>query len=130
MLQTGKESLPDSQSYDMILGMLFETGRIDAALKYVDLALKSGSTLSMKVFSGCLRGCINKGRLDTLVSIIDRCKVHNSCLIQFILEVQILSTLYLCGWFLLVLPVYGTEQSTLSTLEYVQPYSGNCHTRG
>ncbi|KAF3431992.1 hypothetical protein FNV43_RR26729 [Rhamnella rubrinervis] len=74
MLQTGKESLPDNESYEMFLGMLFETDEIDAAIKYIDLALKSGNTLSMKVFSACLRGCIRKGRRDVLVSVIDRCK--------------------------------------------------------
>ncbi|KAH7516078.1 hypothetical protein FEM48_Zijuj10G0096500 [Ziziphus jujuba var. spinosa] len=74
MLQTGKESLPDNESYDLILGMLLERDQIEAALKYIDLTLKSGNTLSLKVFGEFVRGCVNKGRLDTLVSVIERCK--------------------------------------------------------
>lgn len=75
MLQTGKESLPDDESYDLVLGMLFLTDEMDASLKYLDLALKSGYMLSMRVFTECVQSCVNKGRLDTLVSIIERCKV-------------------------------------------------------
>ncbi|KAK9277096.1 hypothetical protein L1049_006635 [Liquidambar formosana] len=74
MLLTGKESLPDDESYDLVVGMLFLTDRIDDALKYIDLTLKSGYVLSMRVFTECVRSCVNKGRLDTLVSIIERCK--------------------------------------------------------
>ncbi|KAB1222032.1 hypothetical protein CJ030_MR2G018524 [Morella rubra] len=74
MLQTGKESLPDDESYDLVLGMLFLTDEMDASLKYLDLALKSGYMLSMRVFTECVQSCVNKGRLDTLVSIIERCK--------------------------------------------------------
>ncbi|RVX07770.1 Pentatricopeptide repeat-containing protein, mitochondrial [Vitis vinifera] len=50
------------------------TNQIDAALRYVDLTLKSGYMLSMRVFAECVRSCVNKGRLDALVSIIKRCK--------------------------------------------------------
>ncbi|XP_042498555.1 pentatricopeptide repeat-containing protein At1g26460, mitochondrial-like [Macadamia integrifolia] len=74
MLQTGKESLPDDESYDLVIGMLFLMNEIDAALKYLDLTLKSGYMVSMKVFSECVKSCVNAGRLDTLVSIIERCK--------------------------------------------------------
>ncbi|KAJ0095823.1 hypothetical protein Patl1_16671 [Pistacia atlantica] len=74
MLQTGKESLPDDESYDLVIGMLFLTDQIDTALKFIDMALKSGYLLSMKVFSECVRSCVTKGRLDTLVSIIEKCK--------------------------------------------------------
>ncbi|XP_044494728.1 pentatricopeptide repeat-containing protein At1g26460, mitochondrial-like isoform X2 [Mangifera indica] len=74
MLQTGKESLPDDESYDLVIGMLFLTGQIDAALKYLDMALKSGYMLSMKVFTECVQSCVNEGRLDVLVSIIEKCK--------------------------------------------------------
>lgn len=77
MLQTGKESLPDDDSYDLVVGMLFMSDEIDAALKYTDMGLKSGYMLSMRVFSECVRSCVNKGQLDTLVSIIERCKVHD-----------------------------------------------------
>ncbi|GMY25859.1 pentatricopeptide repeat-containing protein At1g26460, mitochondrial [Fagus crenata] len=74
MLLTGKESLPDDESYDLVISMLLSTDEIDAALKYIDLALKSGYMLSMKVFTECVQSCVNKGRLDTLISIIERCK--------------------------------------------------------
>ncbi|KAJ7953905.1 Pentatricopeptide repeat-containing protein [Quillaja saponaria] len=74
MLQTGKESLPDDESYDLVIGMLFLTDQIEAALKYIDMTLKSGYMLSMKVFTDCVRSCVDKGRLDTLVTIIERCK--------------------------------------------------------
>ncbi|XP_010657071.1 pentatricopeptide repeat-containing protein At1g26460, mitochondrial-like [Vitis vinifera] len=74
MLQTGKESMADDESYELVVGMLFLTDEIDAALRYVDLTLKSGYMLSMRVFAECVRSCVNKGRLDALVSIIERCK--------------------------------------------------------
>ncbi|KAL7243435.1 hypothetical protein ACSBR1_015765 [Camellia fascicularis] len=74
MLQTDKESLPDDESYDLVIGMLLLTDQIDAALKYIDLTLKSGYILSVNAFTECMRNCVNKGRLDTLVSIIERCK--------------------------------------------------------
>ncbi|XP_057494836.1 pentatricopeptide repeat-containing protein At1g26460, mitochondrial [Actinidia eriantha] len=74
MLQTGKESLPDDESYDLVIGMLFLTDQIDSALKYIDLTLKSGYILSVKTFTECVRSCVDKGRLDALVSIIERCK--------------------------------------------------------
>lgn len=77
MLQTGEESIPDDESYDLVIGMLLSTDQIDAALKYIDLTLKSGHMLSLKVFTECVQSCVKKGRLDTLVSVIDRCKVMN-----------------------------------------------------
>lgn len=77
MLQTGRESLPDDESYDLVIGMLFSTDQIDAALKFIDMALKSGYLLSMKAFTECVRSCVTKCRLDTLVSIIEKCKVHD-----------------------------------------------------
>jgi hypothetical protein len=77
MLLTGKESLPDNESYELVVDMLFLTDEIDAALKYLDLALKSGYMLSTKVFTECVKSCVDKGRLDTLVSIIERCKVDD-----------------------------------------------------
>ncbi|XP_061347287.1 pentatricopeptide repeat-containing protein At1g26460, mitochondrial [Gastrolobium bilobum] len=73
MLQTGNESLPDAESYDLVIAMLFSTDRIDAAFKYIDLTLKSGYMLSMNVFMDCVKSCAKKGRLDTLVTIIERC---------------------------------------------------------
>ncbi|PIN21950.1 hypothetical protein CDL12_05363 [Handroanthus impetiginosus] len=77
MLQTGKEykeSLPDDESYDLVIGMLLSRNKIDSALKYIDLTLKSGYMLSVKAFVTCVQICVNDGRLDTLVSIIQRCK--------------------------------------------------------
>ncbi|RVW67323.1 Pentatricopeptide repeat-containing protein, mitochondrial [Vitis vinifera] len=66
--------MPDDESYELVVGMLFLTDQIDVALRYVDLTLKSGYMLSMRVFAECVRSCVNKGRLDALVSIIERCK--------------------------------------------------------
>ncbi|KAL0386016.1 UNVERIFIED_CONTAM: Pentatricopeptide repeat-containing protein, mitochondrial [Sesamum radiatum] len=77
MLQTGKEykdSLPDDESYDLIVGMFLSTNQIDSALKYIDITLESGYMLSMSAFLRCVQSCVNNGRLDTLVSIIERCK--------------------------------------------------------
>lgn len=75
MLQTGKESAPDAESYDLVVGMLLLDDQIDAALKYIDLMLRSGHMISIRIFTDCVKSCVNKGRLDTLVSIIERCKV-------------------------------------------------------
>lgn len=77
MLQTGKDSkgpMPDDESYHLVVRLLLSQNQIDAALKYIDLTLKSGYMLSVEVFTECVRNCINTGRLDTLVSIIERCK--------------------------------------------------------
>lgn len=74
MIQTGKESPPDDESFDLVVGMLFATDQIDSALKYIDLTLKSGYMLSMRVFDECVRSCSRKGRIDAMVSIIERCK--------------------------------------------------------
>ncbi|KAH6763089.1 Tetratricopeptide repeat superfamily protein [Perilla frutescens var. hirtella] len=77
MLQTGKEhkeSLPDNESFDLVIEMLLSRNHIDSALKYIDLTLKSGYMLSMKAFVDCVQSCVKNGRLDTLVSVIERCK--------------------------------------------------------
>ncbi|XP_058070363.1 pentatricopeptide repeat-containing protein At1g26460, mitochondrial [Magnolia sinica] len=74
MLLTGKESLPDDESYDLVIGLLFLVNEIDSALKYLDLTLKSGYMVSIRVFTDCVWSCVNAGRLDTLASIIERCK--------------------------------------------------------
>lgn len=79
MLEIGKEhkeSLPDLESYDRVIEMHIARSQIDAALKYIDLSLKSGCLLSMKAFVDCVRYCLNNNRLDTAVSIIERCKVN------------------------------------------------------
>ncbi|QCD90082.1 pentatricopeptide repeat-containing protein At1g26460, mitochondrial [Vigna unguiculata] len=77
MLQTGNDSLPDDESYDLVIGMLFSTDQIDTAFKYIDQILKSGNVLSMKVFMSCVRRCLSKGRFDTLVTIIERCRASD-----------------------------------------------------
>lgn len=77
MIQTGKEfkeSLPDDESFDLVIGMLLVTNQIDTALKYIDLTLKAGYMLSMNTFTKCVQSCVQNVRLDTLVSIIERCK--------------------------------------------------------
>lgn len=79
MIETGKEfkeSLPDDESFALVIGMLLSVDHVDAALKYIDLNLKSGYALSADVFEVCVRGCINHDRLDALVAIIERCKVY------------------------------------------------------
>ncbi|THG17364.1 hypothetical protein TEA_018343 [Camellia sinensis var. sinensis] len=48
MLQTDKESLPDDESYDLVIGMLLLTDQIDATLKYIDLTLKSRKWIRTK----------------------------------------------------------------------------------
>ncbi|KAF3788262.1 Pentatricopeptide repeat-containing protein [Nymphaea thermarum] len=74
MLQTGKDSLPDAESYELVISLLFLLNQIDSALKYLDLTLKSGYMVSTRVFTDCVSSCVNAGRLDTLTSIIERCK--------------------------------------------------------
>ncbi|XP_050237171.1 pentatricopeptide repeat-containing protein At1g26460, mitochondrial [Mercurialis annua] len=74
MEMIGNEARPDDDSYDLVTGMLFSTDQFEAALKCIDKTLKNGNELSMKVFAECVRTCVNKGRLDTLVSIIEKCK--------------------------------------------------------
>lgn len=69
------ESRPDDESYDLVIGMMFSNGENDKAMQLLDIALKSGYMLSTTVFSECVRSCVAKGRTDTLVSIIERCKV-------------------------------------------------------
>ncbi|KAF9624168.1 hypothetical protein IFM89_008106 [Coptis chinensis] len=74
MLETGKEALPDDESYDLIMGIMFKANLLDDALKYLDMTLKSGCTLHMKTFNDCAWRCLQAGRLDTLAQIIQRCK--------------------------------------------------------
>ncbi|RDX79465.1 Pentatricopeptide repeat-containing protein, mitochondrial, partial [Mucuna pruriens] len=97
MLQMGNDALPDDESYDLVIGMLFSTDQIDTAFKYIDLTLKSGHVLSVKVFTNCVKSCVNKGRLDMLVTIIERCRTTdqnkalcpNWDLCNFIVEIAI-----------------------------------------
>ncbi|TVU38102.1 hypothetical protein EJB05_11456 [Eragrostis curvula] len=72
MLQTG--TLPDDESYNLVVGLLIRQNRVDSALKYVDLMLKSGYTISFAVFTDYVRACLRSGRLDTLASVIEKCK--------------------------------------------------------
>ncbi|XP_062187451.1 pentatricopeptide repeat-containing protein At1g26460, mitochondrial-like [Phragmites australis] len=72
MLQTG--TLPDDESYNLVVGLLIRQNRVDSALKYLDLMLKSGYTISLTVFTDYVRACVRSGRLDTLASVIEKCK--------------------------------------------------------
>ncbi|KAJ1291744.1 hypothetical protein BS78_02G339700 [Paspalum vaginatum] len=72
MLQTG--TLPDDESYNLVVGLLIRQNLVDSSLKYLDLMLKSGYTLSLTVFTDYVRACVRSGRLDTLASIIEKCK--------------------------------------------------------
>ncbi|KAJ0973928.1 hypothetical protein J5N97_015893 [Dioscorea zingiberensis] len=72
MLQTG--SVPDHESYNLVIGLLITMNQIDSALKYMDLTLKSGYMVSMNVFTDCVRSCVTARRLDVLASIIEKCK--------------------------------------------------------
>ncbi|KAL2905421.1 hypothetical protein RDABS01_004131 [Bienertia sinuspersici] len=99
MLQSGKESQPDEESYDLVISMLFRQDQIDTALKYIDLALKSGYMLSTRVFVDCIQSCVSKQRLESLVMIIEKCKAMdqnkalspNWSLCQNLAEVAILN---------------------------------------
>lgn len=73
MLQTG--TTPDDESYNLVIGLLILMNQIDSALKYMDLSIKSGYMISSSVFMDCVRSCVNAGKLDTLASIIEKCKV-------------------------------------------------------
>lgn len=126
MLLTGNESRPDDESYNLVIGMLFVTGQIDAALKYIDLALKSSYMLSMKVFMDCVNSCVNKGRLDTLAAIVEKCKVSIILLVTKIICLKsCINNLMplLCNVVLVVFPDIGSEQSSLPLLELVQLFS-------
>eukprot|EP00252_Welwitschia_mirabilis_P001978 TRINITY_DN11937_c0_g1_i2.p1 TRINITY_DN11937_c0_g1~~TRINITY_DN11937_c0_g1_i2.p1 ORF type:complete len:462 (-),score=94.30 TRINITY_DN11937_c0_g1_i2:230-1615(-) len=77
MIKTGEEAPPDEESYEIVLELLFAENEIDLALKHFDLALKSGFTVSTNMFNNCVRNCVAAGRLDTLTSIIEKCKTMN-----------------------------------------------------
>lgn len=72
MLLTG--TVPDDESYNLVVDLLIKQNRVDSALKYLDLMLKSGYMISSTVFADCVRECIRSGRLDTLASVIEKCK--------------------------------------------------------
>ncbi|XP_051146300.1 pentatricopeptide repeat-containing protein At1g26460, mitochondrial-like [Andrographis paniculata] len=82
MIQIGKdykEASPDEESYKLIVSLLFSDNRIDSAVNYIDLSMKSGYMLSTNAFIVCVRSCVNNGRLDALLSIMDRFKkMHKS----------------------------------------------------
>lgn len=76
---TGKEnkdSMPDEESFDLVIGMLLQKKETETAFKYIDLNLKFGYSMSLDVFSNCVSRLMESGSLDTLVSLIERCKVH------------------------------------------------------
>jgi len=73
MLRTG--TVPDDESYNLVVGLLIRQNLFDSALKYLDMMLKSGHTLSLTIFTDYVRACMRSGRLDTLASIIEKCKV-------------------------------------------------------
>ena len=75
MLHSGKDSQPDEDSYDLVIGLLLQHSPIDTALKYIDLALKSGYMLSKMLFVECVYRCIREKRLESLVMVIEKCKV-------------------------------------------------------
>uniref|UniRef100_A0A804UES8 Pentatricopeptide repeat-containing protein n=1 Tax=Zea mays TaxID=4577 RepID=A0A804UES8_MAIZE len=72
MLQTG--TVPDEESYNLVVGLLIRQNLVDSSLKYLDLMLKSGYTPSLTVFTDYIQACVRSGRLDTLTSIIQKCK--------------------------------------------------------
>ncbi|KAL1806278.1 hypothetical protein ACET3Z_029346 [Daucus carota] len=65
---------PDDESFDLVVGMLLQENRMEAAFKYIDLNLKYGHSMSSNVFSECVFKFMASGSLDTLVSVIERCK--------------------------------------------------------
>lgn len=82
---------PDEESFDLVVGMLLPVNKTylmnpklrtnqikqtEIAYKYIDLNLKSGYSMSQDAFTRCVWNFMNFGSLDTLVSIIERCKVH------------------------------------------------------
>ena len=80
MIQRGREckySLHDDLSYGLAIAVLLSTNENSRVLKYIDLALTSEYMLSINAFSHCVHSFVNNGRLDTLVSIMERCNVHS-----------------------------------------------------
>jgi pentatricopeptide repeat protein len=73
MLQIGTS--PDDESYNLVVGLLIRQNRVESALKYLDLMLKSGYTISLTVFTDYVRACLRSGRLGPLASVIEKCKV-------------------------------------------------------
>ena len=73
MLQTG--TVPDDESYSLVVDLLIKNNRVDSAFKYLDVMLKTGYTVSSPVYADFVRECVRSGRLDTLASIIEKCKV-------------------------------------------------------
>ncbi|XP_048555585.1 pentatricopeptide repeat-containing protein At1g26460, mitochondrial [Triticum urartu] len=72
MLQTG--IVPDDESYNLVVDLLLRHNRADSAFKYLELMLKSGYAVSSLVFAEYVRVCVKSGSLDTLASIIEKCK--------------------------------------------------------
>ncbi|WOK99341.1 pentatricopeptide repeat-containing protein [Canna indica] len=72
MLQTG--TMPDDESYNLVIGLLILMNQMDSASKYMELAIKSGYMITSSVFMDCVWSCVKAGKLDTLASIIEKCK--------------------------------------------------------
>ncbi|ONK60253.1 uncharacterized protein A4U43_C08F16100 [Asparagus officinalis] len=75
MIHTG--IMPDDESYNLVIGLLISRNQIDSALKFLDLMLKSGHMLSSSAFMDCVWRCLSAGRLDTLSTIIQKCKTSD-----------------------------------------------------
>ncbi|URD85216.1 PPR repeat [Musa troglodytarum] len=67
-------TMPDDESYNLVVGLLILMNEIDSAFKNMDLTIKSGYIISTNVFMDCVRSCVNAGWLDTLASITEKCK--------------------------------------------------------
>ncbi|KAL8104570.1 hypothetical protein AgCh_028690 [Apium graveolens] len=89
MLKKDDDPKPDEESFELVVGMLlplnpayamnpiFRKNQIrhtETAYKYIDLYLKSGYRMSQDAFNRCVWNFMNFGSLDTLVSVIERCK--------------------------------------------------------
>lgn len=77
MLQGRKNAQPNMKTYRLLVCILSQTYRAEAALPYIDLILKSGYMLSVKEFEECTLGCVQEGKHHILVSIIDKCIDQN-----------------------------------------------------
>ncbi|MBA0592878.1 hypothetical protein Gorai_009844 [Gossypium raimondii] len=83
------EHVPNLASFNLILKAmrqaketeaaekLLDDATVEAALKYIDMALQSGYKLSIKVFTECIACCVSQGQLDTLVMLIERCRLDD-----------------------------------------------------
>jgi hypothetical protein len=73
MLQTG--IVPDDESYNLVVDLLIKGNSIDSASKHLETMVKSGYAVSSPVYAEYVGICVRSGRLDTLASFIEKCKV-------------------------------------------------------